>query len=86
MNPEGEPMTVGVAGVYQQLRAHLAYLKLGTAAEELPGVLEAARTESLTPTAVLEGAIKSVVHNCWSEEYVNVPFGVSPTERNVDHV
>jgi hypothetical protein len=35
---------------YQQLRAHLSYLKLGDAAEHLPRVLDAARAENLSLT------------------------------------
>lgn len=42
------------AAAYQRLRAHLAYLKLPTAAEHLPAVLDAARTEQLSPTVMLE--------------------------------
>jgi DNA replication protein DnaC len=41
-------------GLYQRLRAHLAYLRLPAAAEALPAVLDAARAEQLTPTALLE--------------------------------
>jgi DNA replication protein DnaC len=40
--------------LYQQVRGHLATLRLGAAAEALPGVLEAARTEQLGHTAMLE--------------------------------
>jgi hypothetical protein len=40
------PMSGDQAGIYQRLRAHLAYLKLPTAAEHLPAVLDAARTNS----------------------------------------
>jgi DNA replication protein DnaC len=50
----GEPMTGGQAATYQRLRAHLAYLKLPTAAEQLPAVLDAARAEGLSMTAALE--------------------------------
>ena len=39
---------------YQQLRAHLAYLKLNDAAEALPRILDAARSERLSLTAALE--------------------------------
>ena len=39
---------------YQQLRAHLSYLKLDDAAEALPRVLDAARTDRLSLTAALE--------------------------------
>jgi len=52
--PAPEPMTTDQASAYQQLRAHLAYLKLGTAAEHLPEVLDAARTEGLSPTVAME--------------------------------
>src|SRR5437868_6309606 len=39
---------------YQQLRTHLAYLRLTALAEALPAELERAATEQLTATAVLE--------------------------------
>ena len=39
---------------YQQLRAHLAYLKLNDAADVLPRVLDDARAERLSLTAALE--------------------------------
>ncbi len=42
------------ASVYQQLRGHLAYLKLGAAAEALPGELEHASSQQLSHTAFLE--------------------------------
>jgi hypothetical protein len=46
------PTGQGEAGRYQQLRSHLTTLKLLDAAEALPTVLDQARTEKLTPTAV----------------------------------
>jgi DNA replication protein DnaC len=49
-----EPMSGDQAALYQRLRAHLAYLKLPTAAEYLPQVLDAARTEQLSATAAIE--------------------------------
>ncbi len=49
-----EPTTPDQAAAYQRLRAHLAYLKLPTAAEHLPAVLDAARTDQLSLTAALE--------------------------------
>lgn len=49
-----EPTTGDQAAAYQRLRAHLAYLKLPTAAEHLPTVLDTARTETLSLTAALE--------------------------------
>ncbi len=42
------------ASTYQALRGHLAALKLGAAAEALPGLLDAARGEGLSPTVLLE--------------------------------
>jgi hypothetical protein len=39
---------------YQQLRAHLCYLKLNDAAEALPRILDEARAERLSLTAALE--------------------------------
>lgn len=50
----GEPMTGAQASTYQQLRGHLAALRLATAAEHLPAVLDAARREQLTVTAAME--------------------------------
>jgi len=46
--------TTGEASRYQQLRSHLAYLRLADAAEALPAVLDAVKAENLTPTATLE--------------------------------
>lgn len=56
-----EPMTGGQAAAYQRLRAHLAYLKLPTAAEQLPAVLDAARAEQLSVTAALERLLEAEV-------------------------
>jgi DNA replication protein DnaC len=53
---KGIPATgaAAAASLYQQLRAHLAVLKLHDAAEALPGVLDAAAAEKLSMTAALE--------------------------------
>jgi DNA replication protein DnaC len=40
--------------LYQQLRGHLAYLKLGAAAEALPAALDRAHKEKQNPTEFLE--------------------------------
>jgi DNA replication protein DnaC len=48
------PSTAAQASLYQQLRGHLAALKLHTAAEALPAVLDRAATEKLSLTAALE--------------------------------
>jgi hypothetical protein len=47
---------------YQQLRAHLSYLKLGDAAEALPRILDAARSENLSITAALERLLEIEVN------------------------
>lgn len=52
--PATGPATMSEARRYQQLRAHLCYLKLNDAAEALPRVLDAARTDRLSVTAALE--------------------------------
>ena len=48
------PSTAAQASLYQQLRGHLAALKLHTAAEHLPAVLDRAAAEKLSLTAALE--------------------------------
>jgi len=48
------PATVAQVSLYQQLRAHLAVLKLADAAEHLPAVLDQAAAEHLSVTATLE--------------------------------
>jgi DNA replication protein DnaC len=53
-NTTAAPMTPAQASLYQQLRGHLATLKLHDAAEALPAVLDHATTEGLTLTAALE--------------------------------
>ena len=48
------PGTLAAASLYQQLRTHLAVLKLHDAAQALPAVLDDAVTEKLSMTAALE--------------------------------
>jgi IstB-like ATP binding protein len=48
------PATPAQASLYQQLRGHLATLKLHDAAEHLPTVLDRATAEGLSLTAALE--------------------------------
>ncbi len=55
------PSTPDQAAAYQRLRAHLAYLKLPTAAEVLPEVLDAAWVQGLSPTALLERLLDAEV-------------------------
>ena len=51
---EDLPLTAAAASRYQQLRSHLATLRLHTAAEQLPAVLDQATREGLTVTVALE--------------------------------
>ena len=46
------------ASIYQQLRSHLAVLRLDTAAEQLPAVLDAATNNGLSLTAALEQLLR----------------------------
>ncbi|HHU66245.1 ATP-binding protein, partial [Corynebacterium sp.] len=48
------PTTPSLASTYQQLRSHLAVLKLHAAAEHLPTVLATAQAEGWSMTATLE--------------------------------
>ena len=53
---------VSEARRYQQLRAHLSYLKLNDAADALPRILDAARSENLSMTAALERLLELEVN------------------------
>lgn len=44
--------------LYQQLRSHLAYLKLGAAAEALPAALDTAAKQKQSPTEFLEQLLR----------------------------
>jgi DNA replication protein DnaC len=48
-------------GVYQQLRSHLAYLRLSAAAEQLPAALEQAEKAKLSHTRFLERLLAAEV-------------------------
>ena len=50
--------SASAASVYQQLRGHLAVLRLHTAAEQLPAVLDTATADGLTLTAALEQLLR----------------------------
>ena len=60
--PSTAPSTAAQASLYQQLRAHLAALKLDTAAEHLPAVLDHAAAQGLSLTAALERLLGLEVH------------------------
>jgi DNA replication protein DnaC len=59
--PRQEPATMGQAESYQRLRAHLAFLRLPAAAEALPGVLDEARDQNLSPLEALERLLANEV-------------------------
>ena len=55
--PDGEvptPMSTSEAAVYQRLRAHLAFLRLGAAGEALTSILDNARSQDLSLIAAME--------------------------------
>ncbi len=54
MTTKTRPSSTAEASTYQQLRGHLANLKLTACAEALPTVLDEAQAEGLTLTAALE--------------------------------
>ena len=54
MTAAAVPAANDAAAACQRLRGHLAYLKLGAAAEALPAVLDAARDQDLTVLEALE--------------------------------
>jgi DNA replication protein DnaC len=53
-NSDNLPLTAAAASRYQQLRGHLTTLRLDTAAEQLPTVLDQASAEGWSVTAALE--------------------------------
>jgi hypothetical protein len=57
---------------YQQLRGHLAYLKLSAAAEALPTQLDAARDTTISHTEFLEALLAIEVEATEYERLVNV--------------
>jgi DNA replication protein DnaC len=57
-DPVPGPDTPAQAAVYQQLRGHLAQLKLAAAAEALPQVLDTAREQGLSLTAAIEALLR----------------------------
>src|SRR6476469_4360039 len=73
------------ASRYQQLRGHLAYLKLATAAEALPAVLDTAKTENLSPTATLERLLRIEVQATEARRLERrIRFSNLPTPANIE--
>lgn len=81
----GHPATPAEASLYQQVRGHLADLKLTTAAEHLPGVLEQARTEGLTLTAALERLLHAEVQAATARKLTGrLRFACLPSPATLD--
>ena len=76
LRPIGGVMSENSA--YQQLRGHLATLRLSAAAEALPGVLEAATAEGLGHSAMLERllAIEPAPTHTWRSRGRRAPSSV----------
>jgi DNA replication protein DnaC len=69
----------------QQLRGHLAYLKLTDAAEALPAVLDTAKTEKLSPTATLERLLRIEVQATEARRVAGrLRFANLPTAATLD--
>jgi len=73
------------ASRYQQLRGHLAYLKLTDAAEALPAVLDTAKTEKLSTTATLERLLRIEVQATEARRVAGrLRFANLPTAATLD--
>jgi DNA replication protein DnaC len=57
---------------YQKLRSHLATLRLTAAAEALPGLLDQARADKLTPTVLLERLLAVEVDATVARRYASL--------------
>ena len=83
--PPQAPSTGAQATLYQQLRAHLAVLKLADAAEHLPAVLDAAAAEDLSVTAALERLLSIEVDATQARRLAGrLRFACLPTPATLD--
>ncbi len=81
--PDLSPMAA--ASVYQQLRAHLAALKLHTAAEQLPVVLDQASTQGWSLTTALERLLSAEVEADTARRLAGrLRFACLPTAASLD--
>jgi DNA replication protein DnaC len=79
------PSTVAEASVYQQLRGHLANLKLTASAEALPVVLDQAQAEGLSMTATLERLLAIEVNATEARRLAGrLRFASIPTPATLD--
>ena len=73
------------ASLYQQLRGHLAILKLTTAAEQLPVVLDQAAADGLSLTAALERLLRVEVDATEARRLAGrLRFSCLPTPASLD--
>ncbi|MEV5840317.1 IS21-like element helper ATPase IstB [Nocardia sp. NPDC052112] len=71
---------------YQQLRSHLATLKLHAAAEALPSVLEDATTQNLSATATLEKLLRIEVDDTEARRLAGrLRFASLPTPASLEN-
>jgi DNA replication protein DnaC len=79
------PFTAAAASRYQQLRSHLATLRLHTAAEQLPAVLDQASSEGLSITAALERLLALEVDATEARRLAGrLRFACLPTPANLE--
>ena len=80
------PNTPAQASLYQQLRAHLATLRLHAAAEHLPTVLDQAVAEGLSMTAALEKLLALEVADTEARRLAGrLRFASLPTPATVEN-
>jgi DNA replication protein DnaC len=83
---ENLPLTASAASRYQQLRGHLATLRLPTAAEHLPTILDQATTEGLSLTAALERLLAVEVDATEARRLAGrLRFACLPTPASLDN-
>lgn len=84
------PTTTTAASVYQQLRAHLADLKLADAADALPRVLDQAQADGWTLTTALEHLLRIEVTATEARRltgrfrFANLPNGATLEDFDLD--
>lgn len=84
-NAASEPAPQAEISVYQQLRRHLAVLKLHAAAEALPGMLERAHGEGWSMTSTLEQLLAVEVEENQARRLAGrLRFASLPTPATLD--
>ncbi|HWB34675.1 MAG TPA: IS21-like element helper ATPase IstB [Rugosimonospora sp.] len=79
------PSTGAQAALYQRLRSHLTALRLPTAAEQLPTVLDAAAAEKLSVTAALERLLAAEVEATEARRLAGrLRFACLPTPATIE--